>query len=156
MPEQTEEVLRDGYFYTGDLGYFDKDGYLFITGRSKNMIVLKNGKKVFPEELELLVNRLNLVEESMVFGLPDDEDKNDIKLSVKVVYSEETVKEKLGAVSEQEIYDNIWEQIKELNKTFPNYKHIKNLMLSKDELIKNSSKKVKRFEEMKLILGENK
>ena len=156
MPEQTEEVLRDGYFYTGDLGYFDKDGYLFITGRSKNMIVLKNGKKVFPEELELLVNRLNLVEESMVFGLPDDEDKNDIKLSVKVVYSEETVKEKLGDVSEQEIYDNIWEQIKELNKTFPNYKHIKNLILSKEELIKNSSKKVKRFEEMKLILGENK
>ena len=156
MPEQTAEVLRDGYFYTGDLGYFDKDGYLFITGRSKNMIVLKNGKKVFPEELELLVNRLNLVEESMVFGLPDDEDKNDIKLSVKVVYSEETVKEKLGDVSEQEIYDNIWEQIKELNKTFPNYKHIKNLILSKEELIKNSSKKVKRFEEMKLILGENK
>ena len=120
------------------------------------MIVLKNGKKVFPEELELLVNRLNLVEESMVFGLPDDEDKNDIKLSVKVVYSEETVKEKLGDVSEQEMYDNIWEQIKELNKTFPNYKHIKNLILSKEELIKNSSKKVKRFEEMKLILGENK
>ncbi len=156
MPEQTEEVLRDGYFYTGDLGYFDKDGYLFITGRSKNMIVLKNGKKVFPEELELLVNRLELVEESMVFGLPDDEDKNDIKLSVKVVYSEDTVKEKRGDISEQEVYDIIWEQIKELNKTFPNYKHIKNVILSKDELIKNSSKKVKRFEEMKLILGENK
>ncbi len=156
MPEQTEEVMRDGYFYTGDIGYFDKDGYLFITGRSKNMIVLKNGKKVFPEELELLVNRLDLVEESMVFGLPDEEDKNDIKLSVKVVYSEDTVKEKYGDISEQEIYDNIWEQIKELNKTFPNYKHIKNVILSKEELIKNSSKKVKRFEEMKLILGENK
>ena len=156
MPEQTEEVLRDGYFYTGDLGYFDKDGYLFITGRSKNMIVLKNGKKVFPEELELLVNRLDLVEESMVFGLPDDEDKNDIKLSVKVVYNEDTVKEKHGDISEQEIYDMIWDQIKELNKTFPNYKHIKNVILSKEELIKNSSKKVKRFEEMKLILGENK
>ena len=156
MPEQTEEVLRDGYFYTGDLGYFDKDGYLFITGRSKNMIVLKNGKKVFPEELELLVNRLDLVEESMVFGLPDDEDKNDIKLSVKVVYNEDTVKEKHGDISEQEIYDMIWDQIKELNKTFPNYKHIKNVILSKDELIKNTSKKVKRFEEMKLILGENK
>lgn len=156
MPEQTEEVLRDGYFYTGDLGYFDKDGYLFITGRSKNMIVLKNGKKVFPEELELLVNRLDLVEESMVFGLPDDEDKNDIKLSVKVVYNEDTVKEKHGDISEQEIYDMIWDQIKELNKTFPNYKHIKNVILSKDELIKNTSKKVKRFEEMKLILGESK
>ncbi|MBR6641260.1 MAG: AMP-dependent synthetase, partial [Clostridia bacterium] len=76
--------------------------------------------------------------------------------SVKVVYNEDTVKEKHGDISEQEIYDMIWDQIKELNKTFPNYKHIKNVILSKDELIKNTSKKVKRFEEMKLILGESK
>ena len=154
MPEETESVLRDGYFYTGDLGYVDKDGYLFITGRSKNMIVLKNGKKVFPEELELLVNRLDLVEESMVFGMPDDEDKNDVKLSVKIVYSPEIVKEKYGNKTEQEVYNIIWEQIKELNKTFPNYKHIKSVILSTEELIKNSSKKVKRFEEMKVILSE--
>jgi len=153
MPEETENVLKDGYFYTGDLGYIDKDGYLFITGRSKNMIVLKNGKKVFPEELELLVNRLELVEECMVFGMPDDEDKNDVKLSVKIVYSPDTVKEKYGEKTEQEVYNIIWEQIKELNKTFPNYKHIKNIILSTEELIKNSSKKVKRFEEMKVILG---
>lgn len=153
MPDETEKVLKDGYFYTGDLGYMDKDGYVFITGRSKNMIVLKNGKKVFPEELEILVNRLELVEESMVFGLPEDEDKNDVKLSVKVVYNEDTVKEKYGEITEKQIYDKIWEQIKELNKTFPNYKHIKNVILSKEELIKNSSKKVKRFEEMKIILN---
>jgi long-chain acyl-CoA synthetase len=156
MPEETASVLKDGYFYTGDLGCFDNDGYLYITGRSKNMIVLKTGKKAFPEELELLVNRLNLVEESMVFGLPDEQDKNDVKLSVKVVYNEDSVKEKYGDISEQEVYDIIWDQIKELNKTFPNYKHIKNVILSKEELIKNSSKKVKRFEEMKIILGENK
>lgn len=154
MPEETENVLKDGYFYTGDLGYIDKDGYVFITGRSKNMIVLKNGKKVFPEELELLVNRLELVEEAMVFGLPEEEDKNDVKLSVKVVYNEDTVKEKYGEITEKQVYDKIWEQIKELNKTFPNYKHIKNVILSKEELIKNSSKKVKRFEEMKIILKD--
>jgi len=156
MPEETENVLKDSYFYTGDLGYIDEDGYLFITGRSKNMIVLKNGKKVFPEELELLVNRLDLVEESMVFGLPDDEDKNDVKLSVKVVYNPDTVKEKYGEKTETEVYSIIWEQIKELNKTFPNYKHIKNVILSTEELIKNSSKKVKRFEEMKVILANKK
>jgi len=153
MIDETENVLRDGYFYTGDLGYIDKDGYLFITGRSKNMIVLKNGKKVFPEELELLVNRLELVEESMVFGLQDDEDKNDVKLSVKIVYNPDVIKEKIGDKTEEEVYNIIWEQIKELNKTFPNYKHIKNVILSTEELIKNSSKKVKRFEEMKLILN---
>lgn len=155
MSEETANVLKDGWFYTGDLGYIDKDSYLFITGRSKNMIVLKNGKKIFPEELEMLVNKLDLVEESMVFGMPDDEDKNDVKLSVKVVYNLDTVKEKYGDITEQEIYNIIWEQIKELNKTFPNYKHIKNVILSTEELIKNSSKKVKRFEEIKVILNNN-
>lgn len=151
MPEITKEVLKDGWFYTGDLGYFDKDGYLFITGRNKNMIVLKNGKKVFPEELETLVNRLELVEESMVFGLPDEKDKNDVKLSVKIVYNKEVVKEKYEGKTEDELYHIIWEQIKKLNTTFPRYKHIQNMILSSEELIKTTTKKVKRQEEMKLI-----
>ena len=150
MEEETKKVLRDGWFYTGDLGYFDKDGYLYITGRDKNMIVLKNGKKVFPEELESLVNKLKYVSESMVFGLPDDEDKNDVKLSVKVVYDEDQCK----GMDEEKIREEIWEQIKNLNTTFPKYKHIKNMILSKDELIKNSTKKVVRREEMKLILNQ--
>ena len=88
-PEATKEVLKDGWFYTGDLGYTDKQGYMFITGRKKDMIVLKNGKKVFPEELEVLINRLEEVEECMVFGIPDKKDKNDVKLSVKIVYNKE-------------------------------------------------------------------
>lgn len=152
MPEETEKVLKDGWFYTGDLGYFDKDGYLFITGRSKNMIVLKNGKKVFPEELEVLVNRLELVEESMVFGLPDEKDKNDVKLSVKIVYNKEVVKEKYEDKTEEELYKIIWEQIKNLNKTFPKYKRIQNMILTSEELIKTTTKKVKRNEEMKTIM----
>ena len=154
MEEITNEVLKDGFFYTGDLGYFDKDGYLFITGRSKNLIVLKNGKKVFPEEMETLVNRLELVEESMVFGMPDDRKKDDIKLSVKIVYDKEAVKEKYGSISNEELYKIIWEQIKELNTTVPKYKHIKGLILSEEELIKTTTKKVKRHEEMKRILEE--
>ncbi len=151
MPEETQKVLKDGWFYTGDLGYFDKSGHLFITGRNKNMIVLKNGKKVFPEELETLVNRLELVEESMVFGLPDEKDKNDIKLSVKIVYNKEVVKEKYKEASENELYQIIWEQIKNLNTSFPRYKHIQNMILTDQELIKTTTKKVKRQEEMKLI-----
>lgn len=155
MPEETAAVLKDGWFYTGDLGYLDKDGFLFITGRNKNMIVLKNGKKVFPEELETLIGRIELVSESMVFGMPDPEDKNDVMLSVKIVYNEEVVKEKYEGKTEKEIHDIIWNEIKELNKTFPRYKHIQKMILTNEELIKTSTKKVKRQEEMKKILGEN-
>ena len=155
MPEKTAEVLKDGWFYTGDLGYFNKNNRLVITGRDKNLIVLKNGKKVFPEELELLINRLDVVEESMVFGMPDKEDKNDITVSVKVVYNKDAVKEKYNDISKEGLYKIIWEQIKEINKTFPKYKHIQKMILTDEELIKTTTKKIKRFEEMKIILGEN-
>ena len=154
MPEKTAEVLKDGWFYTGDLGYFDNKGRLVITGRTKNLIVLKNGKKVFPEELETLVNRIDIVEESMVFGMPDKDDKNDVTLSVKAVYNKDIVFEKYGDKTEKEIYDILWNEIKELNTTFPQYKHIKKLILTDKELIKTTTKKVKRQEEMKIILNE--
>ncbi len=156
MPELTEEVLKDGWFYTGDLGYIDKEGRIFITGRNKNLIVLKNGKKIFPEELETLINRLEIVEESMVFGMPNEENKDDVKLSVKIVYNKEIVKEKYGDKTKEELYEIIWEQIKELNKSFPRYKHIQYLLVSEEELIKTTTKKVKRQEEMKKILNEKK
>ena len=152
--EETNKVLRDGWFYTGDLGYFDKDGFLFLTGRRKDMIVLKNGKKVFPEELETLINRLDIVEECIVFGIPDEKDKNDIKLSVKVVYNKDVAKEKYPNMSEEELKKVIWEKIKEINKTFPPYKYIKNMILTDEELIKTTTKKVKRNEEIKRILGK--
>ena len=151
MPEETAKVLKDGWFYTGDLGYVDNEGYIYITGRSKSLIVLKNGKKVFPEELETIINRLELVSESMVFGLPDKQDKNDVKLSVKIVYDKEIVKEKYPEKTEEEVYQIIWQQVKEINKGFPRYKHIQNMILTDKELIKTSTKKVKRQEEIKLI-----
>ena len=150
MQEETDSVLKKGWFYTGDLGYIDKDGFLVINGRSKNMIVLKNGKKVFPEELETLINRFDFVKENMVFGLP--EDSNNIKLSVKVVYDEKVLNEKYNLNSKDEIRDFVWNNIKELNTKFPKYKHIKNLILTDEELIKTTTKKVKRNEEMKKIL----
>ncbi len=155
MPEETAEVLKDGWFYTGDLGFIDPQGCITITGRNKNMIVLANGKKVFPEELETLINRMPLVEESMVFGLPSKEDKNDVTLSVKIFYNKEVAEEQYKGMSEDELYKVIWNDIKELNKTFPRYKHIQNLILTGEELIKTTTKKVKRREEMKKILGEN-
>ena len=151
--EETKNVLKDGWFYTGDLGYIDKDGFIFITGRQKNMIVLKNGKKIFPEEIETLVNRIDLVEECMVFGMPDEVDKNDVKLSVKVVYNKDEVKQKYGDISFEEIKNIIWDRIKnEVNTTVPRYKHIMNMTLTDKELIKTTTKKVKRNEELKEIL----
>ena len=154
MPEETAEVLKDGWYYTGDLGFIDTKGYVTITGRNKNMIVLTNGKKVFPEEIETLLNRMPLIEESMVFGMPSKEDKNDVTLSAKVVYNKEVAEEKYKGMSEEEIKKVIWEDIKELNKTFPRYKHIQNLIVSSEELVKTTTKKVIRREEMKKILAD--
>ena len=154
MKEKTEEVLKDGWFYTGDLGYFDKDGFLFVTGRNKNLIVLKNGKKIFPEEIETLVNRIDLISECMVFGMPNKDDKNDVMLSVKIVYDEEVIKQEYKDKTEEELNKIVWEKIKEVNNSFPRYKHIQKLIVSHTELIKTTTKKVKRYEEMKLIMGE--
>ena len=152
--EETKKVIKDGWFYTGDLGYIDSEGFIFLTGRQKDMIVLKNGKKVFPEELETLINRLELVKESIVFGMPDEKDKNDLKLSVKIVYDTNVAKEKYPECSEEDLKKIIWEQIKEINKTFPPYKYIKNMILTDQELIKTTTQKVKRHEEIKRILGK--
>lgn len=144
----TNEVLRDGWFHTGDLGYIDKDGFIFITGRKKNVIVLKNGKNIFPEELESLISTLPYVEENMVFGKPKDDD---LLLSVKVVYNEEYVKEKYPNISEEDLKVMIWNDIKEINKKLPNYKHIKNLIVTNEPMIKTTTAKIKRYEEEKRL-----
>ncbi len=149
--ERTKEVLKDGWFYTGDLAYIDEEGFIFITGRKKDMIVLKNGKKVFPEELEIVVNKIEEIEECFVYGIPNKEDKNDLKLSVEVVYNENIVKEKYGDIGEEELYKILWTKIKEVNKTLPQYKYIKNMVLTKEPLIKTTTNKIKRNEELKKL-----
>ncbi|MCI8470121.1 MAG: long-chain fatty acid--CoA ligase [Clostridia bacterium] len=116
------------------------------------MIVLKNGKKVFPDELETVINRLDEVLECIVYGIPDKKDKNDIKLSVKVVYDKDVVQEKYPNITPEELETVIWQKIKEINKTFPPYKYIKNMILTDKELIKTTTKKVKRNEEIKNLL----
>lgn len=150
--ERTKEVLKDGWFYTGDLGRLDKDGALFITGRKKDLIVLQNGKKVFPEEIEVLVNRLDEVAESFVYGLADETDPSNVKVAVEVVYDDKVVKTKHKGVSEEELKNIIWNEIKEqVNKTLPKYKYIKHMILTKEPLIKTSTNKTKRNEELAKI-----
>lgn len=148
----TNTVIKDKWFHTGDLGYIDKDGFLFITGRKKDMIVLKNGKKIFPEELELLINNLEEVQESFVYGLPENNDKNDVKIAVKIVYDEKVIKSKHPDINEDELHALLWNKVKEINKTLPMYKYIKDMALTTEPLIKTSTQKIKRFEELKKVL----
>ena len=148
--EATKEVLVDGWYHTGDLGYLDKDGFLYITGRKKNVIVQKNGKNIFPEELEELLNKIDLVKESMVFGMPKGDD---VVVSVKVQYDEEIAKEKYNNKSIEELQSIVWEKIKEVNKTLPTYKYVKHLLITKDDFIKTTTAKIKRFEEFNKIMA---
>ena len=97
----------------------------------------------------MIINRLEEVEESYVYALPEKDDKNDVKVAVKVVYNENVVKTKYKDVSEKELHDIIWEEIKEINKTLPKYKYIKHMDLTKEPLIKTTTNKIKRNEEIK-------
>ena len=149
--EATKEVLDKEWFKTGDLGYIDKKGFLFLCGRKKSVIVLKNGKNVFPEEIENVINRIDGIKESFVYGRPEPDDEIDLKLCAKIVYDKDAMKDAYGIVDEKEIKDKIWEKIKELNRTMPPYKYIKEITVTEEELIKTTTQKIKRFEEMKKI-----
>ena len=144
-----ESFTEDGWFRTGDLAKIDKDGYIYISGRKKFVIVLKNGKNVYPEEIEALINKSDLVVESMVYGMPDDD--GDVTISAKVVYNADYIKEKFGEITEKEIYDMIWKEIKEVNRTMPTYKYVKNLIITDEEMVKTTTLKIKRKVEMEKI-----
>ena len=148
MEEEPSNVLKDGWFYTGDLGYLDKDGYLFITGRKKNVIVLKNGKNIYPEELEQVITKLPYVAEVMVYG---KEKEDDLVVSAKIVYDKDYVKKNYKDKTNEELKEIFWQDIKEINKTMPTYKYIKNLVVTDEPMIKTTTAKIKRFEEIKKV-----
>lgn len=143
--EETKKVLKDGWFYTGDLGYFDEDGFLYITGRKKDLIVLKNGKNIYPQELEFLINKLAYVKESIVYA--KQQKKGELMICAKIVYDDEVMRDKFGDDIDK-YNDIIWSDVKEINKNIPIYKHIKNIKITNKPLIKTTTQKVKRFEEI--------
>lgn len=152
--EATKEALQDGWYHTGDLGYLDLDGFLYITGRKKNVIVQKNGKNIFPEELEMLINHIPFVKESIVYGRPTWDD--DLDICVKIVYDKDEIKAVHGYKSEEDILKEMKEYISKINDNMPPYKHIRDVIVTSEELIKTTTAKVKRHEEIAKILGENK
>ena len=151
-PEATEAVMKDGWFHTGDLGRFNKDGYLFIAGRKKEVIVLKNGENVFPSDIEFLVNKLHYVKESILF--PRENTKGDIALGIKIVYDPDLIKETFGDKTEEEYKDLIWEDIKVINQELSVFKRIKELIITTEPLEKTTTQKVKRFKEIEKILSQ--
>ena len=148
--EATEKVLKDGWFQTGDLARIDEEGYIFICGRKKSVIVLKNGKNIFPEEMETLINKEDGVEESFIFGKPISKDPNDIKIFVKIVYNKEGFEGK----TETEIKEYFNEKIKSINKTMPHYKAIRGIIISDKPLIKTTTNKIKREKNLEQIIKE--
>ncbi len=145
-----ETITEDGWLHTGDLARIDKDGFIFISGRKKFVIVLKNGKNIYPEELEILLNKIEGVKESFVYGKPEDD--GDYKICAKIVYDEELVEEVFGTKDEKELKEKIWQEVKKVNKTMPAYKYVREIVVTNKELIKTTTQKVKRFEEIKTVL----
>lgn len=149
--EATKDVMQDDWFYTGDLAKIDDEGYITICGRKKSVIVLKNGKNIFPEEMESLVNKIEGVKESFIFGKQQSEDKDDIKINVKIVFDRDIVEDVYKVKDDMEIRNVLSNQIKEINATMPKYKAIRGIILTEEPLIKTTTNKIKRQDNLDVI-----
>ena len=151
--EATKEAIFEEngkrWFRSGDVGYMDKDGFLYITGRSKNVIVTQNGKNIYPEEIELLLSKHAEIKECMVYG-KEVEGEKELTITARVIPNYEEIEEKYGKdLDEEAIYKIIWDKIKEVNKQLTSYKVIKKLEIKNDEFVKTTTMKIKRYAELK-------
>mgnify|MGYP002532326507 FL=1 len=143
-----KKSLQDRWFYTGDLAKIDEEGYIFICGRKKSVIVLKNGKNIFPEEMENLVNKIEGIRESFIFGKIQSNDENNIKINVKIVFDRVVMKDVYKVEEDEDIYKVLSKKIKEVNQTMPSYKAIRGMILTEEPLIKTTTNKIKRQENL--------
>ncbi len=146
--EATDAAIRDGWFYTGDMGFLDSDGFIHITGRMKNVIVTKNGKNVYPEEIETLLNRSDYIKESLVYGT---DGKDDVIVCAQIVPDKEKIEEDIrnNVISENDINSIISSEVKRINKELVTYKYVKEFTLRDTEFEKTTTKKIKRYQELK-------
>lgn len=144
--EETKKSIRNGWFYTGDLGKIDENGYLYITGRCKSVIVTKNGKNIYPEEVEYYLNDNPLIAESLVLGIKKDND-DETYINAQIYPNMEAIKESLkGSIpTKEELWKIISDVVNSVNKKLPNYKHIKNFVIRDQEFEKTTTQKIKRY-----------
>ena len=146
--ETKKAITEDGWFHSGDIGYLDSEGFLYITGRCKNVIVTQNGKNIYPEEIELMLGKVSEIKECMVYG-KEVEGEKELIISAKVIPNYEDIEEKHGkGLTDEQIKNIIWEEIKKVNRELTSYKAIKNLEIKKDEFEKTTTMKIKRFKEI--------
>ena len=145
----TNDVIVDGWFHTGDLGFLDEDNFVHITGRKKNVIITKNGKNVYPEEIEALINDIPYVKECMVYGKQDGRDKKDITISAEIIADMDNIKEKFPGKEKtiEEIKDIIWQEIKKINEGLVIYKHVTDISIREKDFEKTTTMKIKRYME---------
>ena len=143
---ETNKVIKDGWFHTGDLGKIDNDGWLYITGRLKTVIVTQNGKNIYPEEIEHYLNENPLISESLVTGLSDSKD-DDVYVNAQIFPNIDAIKEylKVSIPQKEEIFAVIKDIVANVNKKLPNYKHIKSFIIKDEEFEKTTTQKIKRF-----------
>ena len=144
------EVDENGrrWFYSGDIGHVDEDGFVYITGRIKNVIVTQNGKNIYPEELEQLILENHDFSDCMVYGKEVPGEK-ELIVTARVIPNYDRLKEVYGDISTEEIYKLLLHDIRDVNKKTTNYKAIKSLEIKDGDYIRTSTKKIKRYREIK-------
>ena len=151
--DATREALRNGWLHTGDYGYFDQDGFLYVSGRKKSVIITKNGKNIFPEEVEFYLTESEYIEEALVHGI-DGLRNDDVIIKAEIFPNYPLFENENPEVSEDYIEEKIGEIIEKINDTVPKYKRIKRYYIRKTEFEKTTTKKIKRYLDTNLNEGE--